>query len=211
VIVIGTGNRNKVVEIAALPAAQGLELSPAASFGTPPEIVEDGQTFLANAEIKALAYSTWLLEEYNIHPLVLAEDSGLEVDALSGWPGVNSARTAPTNEERIQLVLDKLTGVDDRRARFVAVTVLAEAGKVVGSWEGSVEGAITSQCRGDSGFGYDPVFEIVRLGKTFAELGRDMKNTMSHRTKAWTSAFNDLRSRGLLPDRRALSRDVEMI
>ena len=210
-IVIGTGNSNKAIEVAALPAAVGLELVPAASFGDAPEIVEDGTTFQDNAIIKARAYADWLRREFQIHPLVIAEDSGLMVAELGGWPGVQSARIAPENPDRIQQVLDRLEGRENRRACFKAVTAAVEDGKLLGTWEGAVEGVIAASPRGEDGFGYDPVFEIPRFGKTFAELGRDMKNSMSHRTLAWQNTFNQLRALGVLPDRRALSRDVEVI
>lgn len=210
-IVIGSANQGKVVEIAALPAAEGLELCCVTRFGTAPEIDESGDTFIANAILKAQDYSVWLRNEFGIEPLVIAEDAGLQVDALDGWPGIHSARIAETNDQRIALLLQRLEGTANRSASFTAVTALAKAGKILHTWEGSVSGRITTAPRGTAGFGYDPVFEIARPPGTFAELGHEVKSKVSHRTMAWTRAFNEMRANGLLPDRRALSRDISLI
>lgn len=210
-IVIGTANLNKVKEISALPAAEGLEIRSVRTFGAAPDVAEDGTTFLANAIIKAQTYSNWLLEEYGIEPLVIAEDAGLQVHALDGWPGVHSARVAETTAARNSLVLKRLADATDRTAQFIAVTALAKAGTIIHTWEGSIAGRITAEPRGEDGFGYDPIFEVPAQGRTFAEMGIAGKNKISHRTIAWTLTLNEMRGLGLLPDRRSLTRDVGLI
>jgi XTP/dITP diphosphohydrolase len=147
-----------------------------------PEIVEDGATFLENARIKALALA-------RVWPgLVVADDSGLEVDSLGGAPGVRSARYAgekATDAENRQKLLAALAASPvSRRARFRCVLVLAQAGKVRASFEGSIEGKIVVTERGAAGFGYDPIFQPVGFEKTFAEMSAAEKNALSHRGAA---------------------------
>jgi XTP/dITP diphosphohydrolase len=144
---------------------------------------ERGRSFLENARDKGLYYSRkW-------KGLVLAEDSGLEIDALGGAPGVFSARFSrpkATDEKNNRKVLRLLESVParDRGARFVCVMVLAREGRVVKEIRGEVRGRIVGQPRGNNGFGYDPLFYYSRLGKTFAELPRAVKNRVSHRGRA---------------------------
>jgi len=144
---------------------------------------ERGRTFEENAREKALFYSRrW-------PGLTLAEDSGLEIEALQGAPGVRSARFSaprPSDEKNIRKVLRLLEGLQGaaRKARFVCVMVLAEKGRVVAEFRGQVRGRIVSVPRGDSGFGYDPVFYYAPLRRTFAELPPAVKNGVSHRGRA---------------------------
>jgi len=145
----------------------------------PPE--EDGETFEENAIAKALYYSVFCEE-----PL-FADDSGLEVDALGGQPGVYSARyagPAATDRENNRLLLERLQGKADRTARFVCVIALAQRGKLLGTFRGAVEGRIIDEERGAHGFGYDPMFYYEPFGCTFGEAGDDRKMGVSHRGAA---------------------------
>jgi len=147
------------------------------------EVEEKGKTFLENARQKSLAYS--FLSDH----LTLAEDSGLDVDALAGAPGVFSARFSDpgaTDEKNIRKVLRLLKGVPwpQRRARFVCQLVLSQRGRVLKTCRGQVRGIIAEEKRGERGFGYDPVFFYRPFGRTFAELPPDRKNAVSHRGRA---------------------------
>lgn len=148
-----------------------------------PVVVEDGRTFRQNAVKKALTLSRFF------DGLVLADDSGLEVEALGGKPGVRSARFArskATDEENNEKVLKLLSLIPEknRSARFVCHLALASDGHLLESFEGVVEGAILEQPRGDNGFGYDPLFLPRGKEKTFAEMEAEEKNKISHRAQA---------------------------
>ncbi len=148
-----------------------------------PVVVEDGRTFRQNAVKKALTLSRFF------DGLVLADDSGLEVEALGGKPGVRSARFArskATDEENNEKVLKLLSLIPEknRSARFVCHLALASDGHLLESFEGVVEGAILEQPRGDNGFGYDPLFLPRGKNKTFAEMEAEEKNKISHRAQA---------------------------
>ena len=192
-IVIASRNPSKFREISQLPAAAGMELVPISQFANSPDVVEDGTTCEENAVIKAVKYSLWLVREHGIAPPVIAEDSGLMVFSLLGWPGVLSARIADTDVERNWMVLDKLSGKRDRSAQFLAYTALAINGVLVESWRGSVTGSIAEEPRGEHGFGYDPIFLDLASGRTFAELDPSRKNELSHRYMAWTQAVEYLK------------------
>ena len=149
------------------------------------EICESGTSFEENAKLKAMAASGQMPD------LVIADDSGLEVDALAGAPGIHSARYAGANateRDKIDKLLGELAraGATDnsRRARFRCVVALARNGNFLGTVEGVVEGRIANEMRGDSGFGYDPVFIANGFEQTFGELPAEVKNTISHRAKA---------------------------
>lgn len=182
-LLLATGNPGKVREIQR--ALEGLPLGVVGLSDVlavkPP--AERGRTFAANARAKALFYARrW-------EGLVLAEDSGLEIDALGGAPGVRSARFSaprPSDEKNIRKVLRLLQGLPAarRKARFVCVMVLVEGGRVIGEFHGQVEGRIAAEPRGQSGFGYDPVFYYPPFKKTFAELPPGTKNEVSHRGRA---------------------------
>lgn len=180
-IVLATRNPGKISEIEAL--LPGVRCAPAASFPGCPEPEESGRTFEENALIKARAVSRFTGRT------ALADDSGLEVDALDGAPGVRSARYAgdhASDGENLRRLLDALDGVDEagRAARFrCVVAVVAPDG---GAWtaEGVCEGGILREPRGESGFGYDPVFVPAGYDKTFAELDAGVKNRISHRAMA---------------------------
>lgn len=185
-LLVGTNNQGKVREyeelLTDLPAS--LEVTYPAREGLTMEVQESGETFEENARIKALAYA-------RASGLVsLADDSGLEVDALSGAPGVHSARYAgpeATDIDRYRKLLDAVAGIpaSQRSARFRCVVAIALPDGTVHTAEGSCEGEIGFAPRGEHGFGYDPVFVVKGYaGRTMAELPPDIKNTISHRARA---------------------------
>ena len=182
-LLIATNNLGKVAEFRRLLEGSGWELVTPADIGLELEVEEAGQTYAENATIKTEAYA-------KASGLVtLADDSGLEVDALGGRPGPLSARYAGpdrTDEERVQALLQELTGVPDdkRTARFRCVIAIAEPAGRVELVEGTVEGRIAREPRGENGFGYDPVFLLPERGVTTAELPPDAKNAVSHRGAA---------------------------
>jgi XTP/dITP diphosphohydrolase len=158
------------------------------------EIHESGRSFEENAKLKALATSRQL------PALVIADDSGLELDALGGAPGIYSARYAganATDEAKIDKLLRELSRVratnDGRRARFHCVVALARNGNLLGTFEGIVEGRIADKAQGDGGFGYDPIFIPEGFEQTFGELSTEVKNTISHRAKAIRALADRLR------------------
>ncbi|MGI5924016.1 MAG: RdgB/HAM1 family non-canonical purine NTP pyrophosphatase [Lentisphaerae bacterium] len=184
-IVAATGNRHKIAEIQAILAPLGLRVLGANEVGAMPDVLEDGETFRDNAVKKALSCAKALGRT------VLADDSGLEVFALNGAPGVHSARYAGEggNDGRnLSKLLREMTGIVDRRARFVAVIAVATPAGLVGTAEGEVRGVIATTPRGQGGFGYDPVFVPEGEEETFAELPAAVKNTMSHRGNALKAA-----------------------
>lgn len=182
-LLIATRNAGKIREFRELLKDCGWQLTFLSDLPGVPEISETGATFRENAEIKAVGYSK------SASPPALAEDSGLEVDALGGRPGVRSARFAgekATDEMNNELLLKSLRGVpfEKRTARYRAVCVLARAGRVVRVTEGTCEGYIAETPRGTAGFGYDPLFFIPSFNRTVAELDLAVKNSISHRARA---------------------------
>ena len=154
----------------------------------PPE--ETGSTFEENAALKAEYYGSFT-DGY-----LFADDSGLEVDALGGAPGVHSARYAgpeATDADNNALLLQRLAGVGDRTARFVCVIALVKDGKLVGTFRGAVEGRILEAPRGSGGFGYDPLFYYQAFGRTFGEAPIGDKMLVSHRAQALEKMFTFLR------------------
>jgi XTP/dITP diphosphohydrolase len=186
-------NAGKLREFALAAGQSGvdeLEIEPLPELKhiAPPE--EDGATFEENARLKAAYYSGFTREP------VFADDSGLEVDALGGAPGVYSARYAgvgATDVENNALLLRNLEGVRDRKARFVCAIALAHQGQVVETVRGSVEGEILDEPRGDGGFGYDPLFFYPPRKCSFAELSAEEKFAVSHRGNALRELFRRLR------------------
>jgi XTP/dITP diphosphohydrolase len=182
-LIVATGNPGKLREFRAALAPEGIEVQGLEALDSIPDVEETGETFEANARIKAEAYSS------HTSSWVVAEDSGLEVDALDGDPGVRSARYGGEGLDdpgRVQLVLRNLEGVPDeqRTARFRCVMALARKGQVTAIFEGAVEGRIVHAPVGDNGFGYDPVFFHESLGCTFAQVSREQKQELSHRGEA---------------------------
>jgi len=180
-LVLGTGNPGKIEELEALLSDLSIDLVPSHALNDPPEVVEDANTLAGNAEKKARAF-----HEHAGLP-ALADDTGLEVAALDGRPGVHTARFAgpdATPDDNKRHLLEVLDGVDDRRARFRTVVALIDADGTAHTFEGICAGTITTAPRGEQGFGYDPLFQPDGRDQTFAEMPPDAKNEISHRRKA---------------------------
>jgi XTP/dITP diphosphohydrolase len=182
-IVIATKNAGKVREFAAMFAKRGIEVKSLLDFPDVPDVEETGSTFVENAKLKAEAVCQRLQRP------VIADDSGLAVDALGGRPGVHSARYAgeDKNDARnIAKLLHELDGVpmEKRTARFHCALAVAIPGQSTAIVEGTCDGYIAEAPRGEGGFGYDPVFYLPERGKTMAELTPEEKNAISHRAKA---------------------------
>jgi len=178
-LLLGTRNPGKVAELRALLKGLDVDLVSVDELpDPPPDPSEDGPSYAENAIFKALAYSraTGLP--------TIADDSGLEVEALGGAPGVRSRRFFGEDarpEERNRMLLGLLDGVTNRAARFVAVIALAQPDGRVETFDGEVRGEIAESPRGEDGFGYDPVFIVAADGRTMAEVPREEKNAISHR------------------------------
>jgi XTP/dITP diphosphohydrolase len=196
-ILIATSNSGKLRDFAGAAVQHGVEIAGIPGFSSLLAVVEDGLTFEANARKKAEEYS-----RYAPGGMVVADDSGLEIDALNGAPGVHSARYAAPdlqNKEPHQAdantddnannarVLRELQGVppDQRTARFVCVLAAARDGKTLATFRGTAEGIILDAPRGANGFGYDPLFYFPQIKKTFAELTTEEKSKCSHRGAAF--------------------------
>jgi len=194
-LVLGTANRKKGIELADLVRPVGVEVRTLADFPGDFSVEENGDTFAANAALKATRQAC------HLGRWVLADDSGLAVDALAGAPGVLSARysgPAATDASNNRLLLEQLAGLppEQRTARFVCHMTLADpSGAVRAESESCCRGRITLAPRGPHGFGYDPLFEIVEYHRTFGELGLAVKSCLSHRARA---------ARALIPALQAL-------
>lgn len=176
--ILASRNLHKAEELSAL--LHGLAvISPLPADWTGIEIPENEHTFEGNSASKALF--VW----ERLQQSCLADDSGIEVYVLNGEPGVHSARYSPSGKDRdnLNLLLTNMEGAQDRRARFRCVISLIENG-ILKQFEGKVEGHLTHQPQGQGGFGYDPIFVPDGYDKTFAELGPDVKNAISHRARA---------------------------
>ena len=182
-LLLATNNPGKVAEFHQLLAGCGWDLVTPEELGLAIQVEETGQTYAENATLKAVAYA-------RAGGLVtLADDSGLEVDALDSRPGVLSARYAGvdrTDLERVQALLQELASVpdDERTARFRCVIAIADTTGRVELMDGTIEGRIGHEPRGENGFGYDPIFLLPERGMTTAELPPNEKNTVSHRAVA---------------------------
>lgn len=190
-LLLATGNPAKVREFSRLLQGTTFSLVTPADEGIEMEVEETGNTFEENARLKAIAYAA-----RSQYP-VIADDSGLEVDALGGEPGTLSARYAGENvcnDDRIALVLSRLQGIpwDKRTARFRCVIAIASPSGEMQLCEGICPGYITFEPRGNAGFGYDPIFYLPELEKTMAELTMEEKNQVSHRGKAAQKALETL-------------------
>ena len=192
-LLVATGNPGKLAEFAELLRDIPYQITSLQGEGLSLEIEETGTSYQENARLKAEAYAR------ASGLLTLADDSGLEVDALNGEPGPLSARYGGpglSDAERVQLLLAKLVAVPDaqRTARFVCVIAIAEPGGAAHLVRGECHGRIIREPRGSSGFGYDPVFLVPELGLTLAELSPAQKNTVSHRARAAQQARSVLMS-----------------
>ena len=205
-LLFATRNANKTAEIRKILGPQ-FQVNDLADHPEIPHIAETGKTFEDNAILKAVTVSK------HIPGFVVADDSGLEVAALGGAPGIYSARyagPAASDSEKIEKLLEELVRVgapkDARSARFRCVLALAREGEVLGVFEGLVEGQIADQPRGSHGFGYDPIFVPTGFQRTFGELKSAEKNQLSHRARA----LEKLRASLILrPDQQKSDRDIQ--
>jgi XTP/dITP diphosphohydrolase len=195
---LASGNAHKVEEMNALARASELavEIISAKAVGGMPSVVEDAGTFIGNARKKALALKAVLPPD----AWVLADDSGLCVDSLNGDPGVESAYYAGAQGDgaaNLRKLVEVMRGVapEKRGAHFMCVLLLAGPGKAEEIFEGKCEGTLCNEPQGGSGFGYDPLFVPSGYEQTFSQLGDEVKNTLSHRGRAWTQLAAWLRSR----------------
>jgi XTP/dITP diphosphohydrolase len=193
-VLVATSNAGKLRDFAAAAAVSKIDVAPLPDFGRLPSVEEDGATFAANARKKAEFYSKFAPGE-----MVIADDSGLEVSALAGAPGVRSARyaadagiavgssPAEVDAANNRRLLSELTKHKhrDREAKFVCVLAVASDGKTLATFEGEVRGEILDAPRGQAGFGYDPLFLIPQLRKTLAEVSAEEKAKVSHRGAAF--------------------------
>ena len=193
-VLVATSNPGKIRDLIGAAAAHGIEIATLPGFASLATVIEDGLTFEANARKKAEHYS-----HFSEGELVIADDSGLEVDALQGAPGVRSARYAADehspdgesgnsdDEANNNRLLRELHEVPDefRTGRFVCVIAVARNGHTLGTFHGKAEGIILHARRGAGGFGYDPLFFFPQIGKTFAELTAEEKAQYSHRGAAF--------------------------
>ena len=195
-LLVATGNPGKLKELAGLFAAVPFELVSLSDVGIDEEVPETGETFEDNAVLKAVGYAAmsgmW----------TVADDSGLEVDALGGEPGVRSARYAgegATDAQRIALLLQNLDNVpeDRRQARFRCVMALGRPDRASELFRGACHGTIVRSPRGSRGFGYDPIFLVPELGRTMAELADEEKSRVSHRGIAARKAAVALQDMGM--------------
>lgn len=187
-LIVATRNAHKTAEIRAM-LAERFEVLDVSAFPECPEIAETGSTFLENARLKALGISR-VLDGW-----VLSDDSGLEVDALGGAPGVWSSSFGGVegdHERNNARLLQEMAGISDRRARFRCTMVLARGGREEAHFSGTVEGRIIETARGGRGFGYDPLFVPESHEQTFAELGEEVKNSLSHRARALAQVLRHL-------------------
>lgn len=185
-IIFATGNANKMVEVRMILADCGYEIVSMKEAGIDIDIVEDGKTFEENAIIKATAISKTKEAEGCV---VLADDSGLEVDYMDGAPGIYSARWQGEDTPysiKNQMIIDALADAkeEERTARFVCAIAAAFPDGTVTTCRGVIEGMIAHQPAGEHGFGYDPIFFLPEYGKTTAELAPEDKNKISHRGRA---------------------------
>jgi len=196
-VLVATSNPGKLRDFAGAAASYGITIANIPHFSSLPEVVEDGTSFEENARKKAESYSLAVPGE-----LVLADDSGLEIDALGGAPGVHSARYAARDlqnnephaagcntddEANNARVLRELKGIpeDKRTARFICVLAVARDGQTLHTFRGAAEGIILDAPRGKNGFGYDPLFFFPAIQKTFAQLNAEEKSRYSHRGAAF--------------------------
>jgi len=196
-ILIATSNAGKLRDFSGAALRHGVEVVAIPDLASLPAVVEDGLTFEANARKKAESYSKYAPGE-----IVVADDSGLEIDALNGAPGVHSARYAADQPQHADAntddgannarVLRELAGVPpaQRTTRFVCVLAAARDGKTLATFRGTAEGMILETPRGSNGFGYDPLFYFPQIKKTFAELNAEEKSKYSHRGAAFREFLN---------------------
>jgi len=204
-IVFATGNEGKMREIRMILADTGVEIRSMKELGLAPEIAEDGSSFTENAVIKAKAVADCMADTSNsVDIIVMADDSGLEIDALGKEPGIYSARYMGEDTSyhiKNRKLIERLNGVPDgeRTARFVcAIAAVLPDGRVFTTRE-TIEGRIGYEEKGENGFGYDPIFYVPEYGCTSAELTNEQKNEISHRGKALRAMKQQLQEAAVLP------------
>ncbi len=193
-IVVATQNKGKVKEIKEILADLPVEVKTMGEVGIDIDVEENGTTFEENATIKAETISRFT------DALVIADDSGLEIDYLNKEPGIYSARYLGKDtpyEIKNQMIIDRLEGVpkEKRTARFVCAMALAEAGKETVTTYATIEGYIGDHAEGENGFGYDPIFFVDELGTSTANISLEAKNEISHRAKALRSMAPKIKER----------------
>ena len=194
ILVLGTRNRKKGLELAALFRLHGFDVQTLGDFADSVEVVEDGDSFAANARLKATQQSQ------HLHQWVLGEDSGIVVDALGGAPGIHSARYSglrATDESNNQRMLEQLgdTSIEQRTAHYVChMTISDPEGTIRAESEAYCHGRIRLAAAGNAGFGYDPLFEIVEYQSTFGQLGDTVKQLLSHRARAARQLIPQMRN-----------------
>ncbi len=184
-IVIASSNPGKIAEFDRFLGDLGIKIT---LLPDKFHVEETGSTFAENAQLKALAFAKFTSK------LSLADDSGLSIKHLGGAPGVHSARYASNDSQRIARVLKELEGVEDRSAFFTSALCIASPEGVFVEVQGQCDGVITKAPRGDNGFGYDPIFEVLDTGLTFAEMSLEMKRQLGHRGKAFELLHAELTS-----------------
>lgn len=182
-LLVATGNAGKLREIRQMLSAIGIDVVGLDNLNNPPEVVEDGDSFTANARKKATKIARFA------NCLTLADDSGLVVPALGGAPGIYSARYAgvdATDASNNQKLLENLAAIptNQRQAYFCCVMALAHPQGSCQTFEGRIHGQLINELRGEQGFGYDPLFLVPEYGKTLGELPLEIKNRISHRSQA---------------------------
>jgi XTP/dITP diphosphohydrolase len=190
-VLLGTSNEHKLAELRAILGDLPLTLLSLGDVAPVSDVEETGATFAENAVLKATAYA------HASGLLTLADDSGLEIDALGGEPGVYSARWAGVNtpySERFRIILERMaqSPPERRTARYRCVIAIAEPDRLLATAEGVLEGMIATEPQGSGGFGYDPIFSLPAYGKTVAELPAEVKNRISHRALAAAQARQQL-------------------
>lgn len=187
-LVLATRNRGKISEFKGLLSGFEIEIRSLGDFGPLPVIPEEGETFEDNAYKKA--YFTAKMLGFP----ALADDSGLVVEALGGFPGVHSARYAgegATDEENNRKLLKAMKGIKNRKAAFRCILCIVVPGGPALTYEGRCDGEIAQELKGENGFGYDPIFYYSPLKKTFAQMSQQEKNRVSHRGKAMAELQNE--------------------
>ncbi len=193
-ILIGSGNRKKILEMQSRLAALGLSVKTPTDFGEAIEVEETGTTFAENARLKAIAYA----KHYD--SWAIGEDSGLCVPALDGQPGIFSARFSgpgATDQRNNDLLMSRMKDLtdDQRSAFYVSTLALANPdGEIMIEADGECHGRILHAPRGTGGFGYDPLFEVIEYHQTFAELGSAVKGAISHRGRSLRKFLEQLKS-----------------
>lgn len=196
-IIIATKNLGKVADFETLFKKRGINVKSLLDYPNIPDIDETGKTFVENAILKAESIATYLNKP------VIADDSGLAIDVLNGRPGIYSARYAgqdKNDQANIQKVLAELTGVPhtDRTARFHCALAVAAPNRTTHVFEGTCDGIIAESQIGDSGFGYDPIFFLPEKNMTMAQLSKEEKNEISHRSEALQKLEQDIDSLQLI-------------